>query len=86
MTEKETVKNQLLNSKINVKVVNIYKNRDEHNFIYVKFSNGKEQTLNYPYKIGDSISKKRNDSIEYIFRNGKIIKYNVLEYWRKNNE
>ncbi len=52
--------------------------------MYVKFSNGSQKILEYPYKIGDSISKKKGDSIEYIFRKDSIIKYNLLEESRQN--
>ncbi|UKB86102.1 hypothetical protein LF887_10895 [Chryseobacterium sp. MEBOG06] len=65
------------------RVIDIYNNRHEHNFLYVKFSNGSEKILEYPYKLGDSISKKRGDSIEYIFRKDSIIENNLFEESRK---
>ena len=86
LTDNETTKNQILNLNRHTRVEKIYINVNEHNFTYVRFSNGKEKILEYPYEIGDSISKKKNDSIEYIFRNGNVIKYNMLEYYRKAYE
>ena len=82
-TKNNTTKKQILNYEMNVKVVDVYNDRNEHNFTFVKFSNGKRVLREYPYEIGDSISKIKNDSIEYIYRNGTIIKYNTLEYYRK---
>ncbi len=77
-------KQKLLSIERHTKVITIYNNKREHNFMYVKFSNGSQKILEYPYKIGDSISKKKGDSIEYIFRNDSIIKYNLLEESRQN--
>ncbi|GAA4162371.1 hypothetical protein GCM10022217_29660 [Chryseobacterium ginsenosidimutans] len=74
----------LLDSQIHSKVIRIYKNRDEHNFTFVKYSNGKEQLLDYPYQVGDSVSKNKGDSIEYVFRNNKVIKNNWLTSYLKN--
>ncbi len=75
----------LLNMEKHTRVVDIYINKEEHNFIYVKYSNGKRESLDDPYQIGDSISKNKGDSIEYIFRNGKILENNLLEAYRKGN-
>ncbi|ASK30715.1 hypothetical protein CEY12_11570 [Chryseobacterium sp. T16E-39] len=75
---------KLLSIERYTKVIDIYNNRNEHNFLYAKFSNGFQKILEYPYEVGDSISKKKGDSIEYIFRKGKIIENNLLEESRKN--
>lgn len=80
------VKNQLLNIENHSKVVDIYNNREEHNFLYVKYSNGRKKILEFDYKIGDSVSKSKGDSIEYIFRNGKIIEDNLFERYRKRGD
>ncbi len=80
----ELTKETLLNIEKHTRVMDIYINKKEHNFVYVKYSNGKSESLDDPYKIGDSISKKRGDSIEYIFRKGKIIQNNLLENYRKS--
>lgn len=76
-------KRNLLNIDRHTRVVEIYLNKNQHNFSYVKYSNGINELLEYPYKIGDSISKKKGDSIEYIFRKDSIIKYNLFEESRK---
>jgi hypothetical protein len=75
---------KLLSIERYTRVIDIYNNRQEHNFLYVKFSNGSQKILEYPYKVGDSISKKRGDSIEYIFRKDSIIENNLFEEYRKN--
>ncbi|MCS3529067.1 hypothetical protein [Chryseobacterium sp. JUb7] len=75
---------KLLNVERYTKVVEVYPNKDQHNLGYVRFSNGINEFLEYPYKVNDSISKKRGDSIEYIFRNDSIIINNYLEEARKN--
>ncbi|PWN63108.1 hypothetical protein [Chryseobacterium oncorhynchi] len=75
---------KLLNVERHTRVVEIYLNKNQHNFSYVKYSNGINELLEYPYKIGDSISKKKGDSIEYIFRKDSIIKNNYFEEARKN--
>lgn len=75
---------KLLNVERYTKVVEIYPNKNQHNLGYVRFSNGVNEFLEYPYKVNDSISKKKGDSIEYIFRNDSIIKNNYLEEARKN--
>ncbi|MBT2623426.1 hypothetical protein [Chryseobacterium sp. ISL-6] len=80
----ENVKKQLLLIENHSTVVDIYNNREEHNFLYVKYSNGRKKILEFEYKIGDSISKSKGDSIEYIFRNGKIIKNNLFERHRES--
>jgi len=77
-------KQKLLSIERYTRVVDIYNNRHEHNFQYAKFSNGSQKILEYPYKVGDSISKKRGDSIEYIFRKDSIIENNLFEESRKN--
>ncbi len=77
-------KRNLLNIDRHTKVVEIYSNKNQHNFSYVKYSNGINELLEYPYKVGDSVSKKKGDSIEYIFRNDSIIINNYLEEARKN--
>lgn len=78
-------KKQLLSIERYTRVIDIYNNRHQHNFPYVRFSNGSQKILEYPYKVGDSISKNKGDSIEYIFRNGKILENNLLEAYRKGN-
>lgn len=78
----EIRQNALLSEKRNTSVVDIYKDRNEHNFTFVKYSNGKKELLDFPYQIGDSVSKKKGDSIEYIFRNKKIIKNNWLKTYQ----
>lgn len=64
----QLVKEQLLSIERNAKVIEIYNNKKEHNFLYVKYSDGAQKILEYPYQVGDSVSKKKGDSIEYIFR------------------
>ena len=80
----ELTKETLLNIEKHTRVMDIYINKEEHNFVYVKYSNGK-QDLNDSYEIGDSLSKNKGDSIEYIFRKGKIIQNNLLENYRKSS-
>jgi hypothetical protein len=79
-------KQNLLSTEQYTTVIEVYKNKNQHNFVYARFSNGVNDLLYYPYKVGDSISKKKGDSIEYIFRKGKIIERNYLEEARKNGE
>jgi hypothetical protein len=79
----EIRKKMLLDERRNTTVVDIYRDRNEHNFTFVKYSNGKKELLDFQYKIGDSVSKKKGDSIEYIFRNKKIIKNNWLKNYQK---
>lgn len=74
---------KLLNVERYTKVVEVYPNKNQHNLGYVRFSNGINEFLEYPYKVNDSISKKKGDSIEYIFRKDSIIKYNLFEESRK---
>ncbi|MDP2453905.1 MULTISPECIES: hypothetical protein [unclassified Kaistella] len=76
---------QLLKINKHTKVIDIYVNKNEHNFIYVKYSNGITEGLDDPYQIGDSISKNRGDSIEYIFRGNHIIQNNLFEVARKES-
>ncbi|MCQ9637166.1 hypothetical protein MP477_19645 [Chryseobacterium sp. WG23] len=80
----KTVKNSLIDYEMYAKVTNIYRDKNEHNFLFVRYSNGSVELLEYPYKIGDSISKKKGDSIEYIFRNDTILKNNLIQQARKN--
>ncbi|MEG0928960.1 hypothetical protein [Chryseobacterium sp.] len=77
------VKEKILSIERNTKVIDIYNNKKEHNFLYVKYSNGTQKILEFSYQIGDSVSKKKGDSIEYIFRKDSIIKYNLFEESRK---
>lgn len=79
----ELVKEKILSIERNTKVIDIYNNKKEHNFLYVKYSNGTQKILEFSYQIGDSVSKKKGDSIEYIFRKDSIIKYNLFEESRK---
>jgi len=78
------IKQQLLNIERNTRVVEIYVNKRQHNSLYARFSNGSYKILEYPYITGDSISKKKGDSIEYIFRKESIIENNLFEEARKN--
>ncbi|AZA77616.1 hypothetical protein EG347_08855 [Chryseobacterium sp. G0186] len=77
-------KQSLLIINRHTRVVDIYPNKNQHNLGYVRFSNGINEFLDYPYKIGDSVSKNSGDSIEYIFRKDSIIKNNYFEEARKN--
>lgn len=77
-------KQKLLSIERHTRVVEIYSNKDQHNLGYVRFFNGINEFLEYPYKVGDSVSKKKGDSIEYIFRKDSIIKNNLFEESRKN--
>jgi len=72
----------LLKEEYNLKVDSVYLNKEEHNFKYVAFSNGEKQSMNFGYEKNDSIVKKKGDSIEYIYRNGYVIKYNILDLLR----
>jgi hypothetical protein len=76
----------LLSTERHTTVIEVYANKNQHNFVYARFSNGVNDLLYYPYKVGDSISKNKGDSIEYIFRKGKIIEHNYLKEARKNGE
>ncbi|MBP2615112.1 hypothetical protein [Chryseobacterium jejuense] len=80
----ELVKRQLLSIERYTRVIDIYNNKKEHNFPYVKYSNGTQKILEFPYQIGDSVSKSKGDSIEYIFRKDSIIKNNYFEEARTN--
>ncbi|BAP32204.1 uncharacterized protein CHSO_3167 [Chryseobacterium sp. StRB126] len=80
----ELVKQQLLSIERYTRVIDIYNNKKEHNFPYVKYSNGTQKILEFPYQIGDSVSKSKGDSIEYIFRKDSIIKNNYFEEARTN--
>lgn len=79
-----TKKEILLNIEKHTTVLDIYPNKEQHNMGYVNYSNGKNELLYFSYEIGDSISKNKGDSIEYIFRKDKIIKNNLLENYRNN--
>ncbi|MDW9378612.1 hypothetical protein [Chryseobacterium sp. JV558] len=78
-------KQRILEINRHEKVIDIYRDKNEHNFLFVKYSNGYVELLDYPYKIGDSISKNRGDSIEYIFRNDSVLKNNLIQQIRKYN-
>lgn len=80
----ELVKRQLLSIERYTRVIDIYNNKKEHNFPYVKYSNGTQKVLEFSYQIGDSVSKSKGDSVEYIFRKDSIIVYNLFEESRKN--
>jgi hypothetical protein len=80
----KTNKKSLIDYEMFAKVTNIYRDKYEHNFLFVKYSNGSVELFEYPYKIGDSISKKKGDSIEYIFRGDSIIKNNLFEVARRD--
>jgi len=80
----DLTKEQLLKINRHTKVTDIYVNKNEHNFLYVKFSNGTEKIMETPYQIGDSISKNKGDSIEYIFRGDSIIQNNLFEVARRD--
>lgn len=84
ISDNAATKKQLLEIERFTRVIKIYENKEEHNFLYVEFSDKKIKILEYPYKIGDSISKKKGDSIEYIFRNGVVIQNNLLKNYRKS--
>ena len=86
LTDTEATKKQLLSIDRHTKVIRIYKNEKEHNFLYVDFSNKNSKILEYPYLVGDSLSKNKGDSIEYIFRDGKILENNFLEAYRKKKK
>lgn len=81
----DLTKEQLLKINRHTKVTDIYVNKNEHNFLYVKFSNGTEKIMETPYQIGDSLSKNKGDSIEYIFRRDSIIQNNLFEVARREN-
>jgi len=82
--EKITKRN-ILNKERHDKIIDIFRVKKEHNYIYIKLARGGVSNYNYLYKIGDSISKKRGDSIEYIFRGDSIIKNNLFEVARRQN-
>ncbi|MCP2039220.1 hypothetical protein [Chryseobacterium sp. HSC-36S06] len=72
----------LINEDYTLKVDRVYINSTEHNFKYVAFTNGKQQLSEFGYQKNDSIVKKKGDSIEYIYRDDKIISNNVLDLLR----
>lgn len=84
VTSNSSMKKQLLSIERYTRVIEIYNNKEEHNFLYVKYSNGTQKILEFPYQVEDSVSKKKGDSIEYIFRKGSIIENNFFEESRKN--
>lgn len=81
----DLTKEQLLKINRHTKVTDIYVNKNEHNFLYVKFSNGTDKIMETPYQIGDSISKNKGDSIEYIFRKDSVIQNNLFDVARREN-
>ncbi|MCQ4140509.1 hypothetical protein [Chryseobacterium sp. EO14] len=83
IVSRKTTKDSLTDYEISAKVINIYRDKNEHHFLFVKYSDDRVELLDYPYKLGDSISKKKGDSIEYIFRGDKIIQNNLFEKARK---
>ncbi|MBO6200687.1 MAG: hypothetical protein J6N74_03600, partial [Chryseobacterium sp.] len=74
----ESVKAMLAKEYIR-KVDSVYVNKEEHNFRYVAYSGGKKGILEFEYQKGDSLVKKKGDSIEYIYRKDEIIPSNKLE-------
>ncbi len=80
--EEKSVKKKILNENYNRIVDSIYNNREEHNFTYVKYSDGRKESMPYEYNLKDSLSKKKGDSIEYIYRNGRILQNNLFEAYR----
>lgn len=77
------LKKEFLESNYNKKVDSVYINKEEHNFLYVRFSDGKVESAQFSYKKNDSISKKKGDSIEYIFRKDSILKNNLFDIFIK---
>ncbi|RXM51712.1 hypothetical protein BOQ64_12410 [Chryseobacterium sp. CH25] len=77
--KEETTKKNILNEERHSRIINIFRVKEEHNYIYIKFSGGEVSNFKYSYKIGDSISKNKGDSIEYIFRGDSIIRNNLFE-------
>ncbi|MFP3581661.1 hypothetical protein SB659_19055, partial [Arthrobacter sp. SIMBA_036] len=45
------VKEEILSIERNAKVIDIYNNKKEHNFPYVKYSNGTQKILEFSYQI-----------------------------------
>lgn len=80
----EITKEALLNIERHTSVIGLYDNKEQHNAPYVKYSNGTSKILEFSYKLGDSISKNKGDSTEYIFRGQEIIKNNLLENYRND--
>lgn len=67
-----------------VRIVNsVYINKEEHNFLYVKYSDNTIESPNFHYNKNDSLVKRRGDSIEYIFRNQNVIENNLLLRFRE---
>lgn len=83
VTNNTSTINKLLSIEQYAKVNRIYNNEKEHNSRYVEYNDGKKKLLEYNYKIGDSISKRKGNSIEYIFRGDTILKNNLLEKARQ---
>lgn len=79
----EKIKSRILQLEKHTIVLNIYRDISQHNFIMVTYKDGQNTTLYYDLKIGDSISKKRNDSMLYIYRKDSILKINLLAYGYK---
>jgi hypothetical protein len=65
------------------KVIEINIDKENHNSLYIKCSDGRRAPFHFDYKVGDSISKRKGDSIEYIFRDGKILENNLFKIFQK---
>lgn len=74
----------ILDKQRHSRIVRIFRVKEEHNYIYIKLSTGHIANFNKLYKVGDSLSKNKGDSIEYIFRNGEVIQNNLIENYRKS--
>lgn len=83
--DEQITKRNILNRERNDKIIDIFRVKKEHNYIYIRLAKGGISNYNNLYKIGDSLSKKRGDSIEYIFRGNNVIKNNLFEVARKQN-
>ncbi|SMO77364.1 hypothetical protein SAMN06265171_106265 [Chryseobacterium rhizoplanae] len=76
-------KKVILDEKRHSRIISIFRAKEEHNFIYIKLSGGQIYNFNNLYRVGDSLSKSKGDSIEYIFRGDSIIKNNLFEVARR---
>lgn len=54
-----STKNQLLYVERYDRMIELYNNKQEHNFSYVKYSDGTRKILEFPYKIGTPYQKNR---------------------------
>lgn len=81
----EITKKRILSMDRHTKVLQIYNDSFNHNFTTVLYATGERKTLYFDLKVGDSISKNKNDSIMYIFRNDSILQINLLPYGYKAN-